>query len=384
MSRKLTIDEVKEHFKKRGYELLEKDYLNNKAKMKYRCRRHPDEVLYIKFNSLQQGQGCPFCSQNKLTKPELEFILEHKSLMTYEQIAKELGRTRKYVENKIYKLGLTEKYRSEIRKVLTKEKLYDLYVNQQMSPYQIAKKYNVNHQSIHFLLDSYEIKKRNRSEANLLTSRRNDYDIDFFSRPSNEMYYVLGLLATDGYVNSKTNTIGITLIDEDVIQNIRRLIKSSAPSYEKTYKDGRKTTYTIHFSHPKTKEELIKLEVIPRKSNIMGYPDVPSEYERHFIRGVFEGDGWCSVAQRKKVKPFLRIGFCGGSVDFMSSLKKKLALHGFEGFKIYKKSDRYYVLILHAKDECKAFYEWLYSRCEEDGLFMARKLKKFQSVYIHS
>lgn len=56
-----TIEDVVGEFNKRGYELLEKDYINATTKMRYRCPNHPDETLYINLNKLKLGRGCRFC-----------------------------------------------------------------------------------------------------------------------------------------------------------------------------------------------------------------------------------------------------------------------------------------------------------------------------------
>lgn len=72
MPKKRTFEEVKAAFEARGYELLETEYINNKTKMKYRCPKHPNKTLEIKYNSLQQGQGCPYCART--AKPTYEEV----------------------------------------------------------------------------------------------------------------------------------------------------------------------------------------------------------------------------------------------------------------------------------------------------------------------
>lgn len=60
---KYTIEEVRDKFKERGYELLEDQYKNSATPMKYRCPHHPDKNLKISFsNFIHLGRGCPYCS----------------------------------------------------------------------------------------------------------------------------------------------------------------------------------------------------------------------------------------------------------------------------------------------------------------------------------
>ena len=44
---KPTFNDVKKAFYKKGYELLEFEYINATTKMKYRCKKHPQEIQGI-------------------------------------------------------------------------------------------------------------------------------------------------------------------------------------------------------------------------------------------------------------------------------------------------------------------------------------------------
>ncbi|WP_399631675.1 DUF723 domain-containing protein [Sporosarcina sp. SG10008] len=59
---KLNIEQAREEFSKRGYELLETEYRSAKTKMKYKCPHHPDKDLSIHLNNLKSGYGCPYCA----------------------------------------------------------------------------------------------------------------------------------------------------------------------------------------------------------------------------------------------------------------------------------------------------------------------------------
>lgn len=70
-----TIDEVREEFSRRGYNLLEKEYKNSTTRLRYECPKHPDKELYIKFSDLKNGgKGCVYCAG--LNKPEYEEVKE--------------------------------------------------------------------------------------------------------------------------------------------------------------------------------------------------------------------------------------------------------------------------------------------------------------------
>ena len=204
--------------------------------------------------------------------------------------------------------------------------------------------------------------------------RRNKFNFNFFKEETKEKYYILGLLATDGYVNSKNNTVGLTLIDEDVINNIKTIIKYEAPIKIKEYTD-KQTTYTILFSHYNTKKDLEKYNIVPKKSKIIKYPIIPNEFKKYFIRGLFEGDGWYSVAKRKK-HPFITFGFVSASEDFIDDLKNDLKNLGYDFVK--RNSNTYFTLRLNIKSQSRKFGQWLYEDCEKDGLYMLRKFNKIK------
>lgn len=61
MPKKKTYEEVKSLFESKEYILLETEYINALTKMKYICKKHPNIIQSIRYNSLQQGKGCPYC-----------------------------------------------------------------------------------------------------------------------------------------------------------------------------------------------------------------------------------------------------------------------------------------------------------------------------------
>lgn len=79
---------VKELFKNRGYELLstEEEYINATSKLRYRCPKHKDFVLYATYSSIYNGQGCPLCRESKgeksirkiLKKLDVDFVPQKK------------------------------------------------------------------------------------------------------------------------------------------------------------------------------------------------------------------------------------------------------------------------------------------------------------------
>ena len=64
MNKKNTLEYVKNYFKEHGCELLEEEYKNNKAKMKYKCVC--GDINKINFHNFQHGKRCRKCANDKL------------------------------------------------------------------------------------------------------------------------------------------------------------------------------------------------------------------------------------------------------------------------------------------------------------------------------
>ena len=58
-----TYDFIFNEFAKRDYDLLTDHYINAHQHLEYRCRKHPEHVQKIIYNSLQRGSGCAYCAR---------------------------------------------------------------------------------------------------------------------------------------------------------------------------------------------------------------------------------------------------------------------------------------------------------------------------------
>ncbi|KYG28789.1 hypothetical protein [Bacillus gaemokensis] len=65
---KLSFEQVKAKFEKRGYELLETEYENDMQRMHFKCPHHPDQETRISYASLRRGCGCVYCGRERTGK----------------------------------------------------------------------------------------------------------------------------------------------------------------------------------------------------------------------------------------------------------------------------------------------------------------------------
>lgn len=64
----ITYDKVKKFFENKGYILLTEEYINAHSPLLYICKKHPDIIQTIKWNKIQQGQGCKKCGYETVSK----------------------------------------------------------------------------------------------------------------------------------------------------------------------------------------------------------------------------------------------------------------------------------------------------------------------------
>jgi len=297
-----------------------------------------------------------------------------------------------------------------VTKTLTKDKLVDLYQLQNKSLEDIAKEYNCTRQMVKLLMEKYGIQRRKRSTARVLAIRNkkfnrfeyHDIDEDFFSAWSPEMAWVLGLLFTDGHVQTRRRTrqsISITSIDLDLLENIRHFLKTTRPikkliqSYDKT-----KHIYQLEFFREKMRDDLQRLGLIEKKSLVMKFPDVPDQYVRHFIRGCWDGDGCVYIDKDGR----LNASYVSGSKKFMEHLVDTLYKAGIHRKRIthfIKKAKRLrsiypvgkyplnihvenrskspsYSIKLNSRENMETFFYYLYVGADE-SMYLKRKYDVF-------
>ena len=134
---------------------------------------------------------------------------------------------------------------------------------------------------------------------------------------SEEDAYWLGIMYTDGWIRSDANKIGLGSTDLDLIEKWKVYtnspnkiqVKVGKDYIGKSLPDGRtsknvKDFYTLEFSSKKTKENLIALGCMPKKSKILQCPtqeQVEDKFLWHFLRGCIDGDGTIRYGARYEI-----------------------------------------------------------------------------------
>ncbi len=138
----------------------------------------------------------------------------------------------------------------------------------------------------------------------------------FFQKESQELYWLIGLLAADGCV--KDNRVNISQSGEKgfkLIKYIKKLIGYKGKIYKS------RNAYIIQFTSNIAVNLLKQFNVVEKKSLIYKFPKIKKQYLKSFIRGYFDGDGSVGVYYNKKSNSTYLCTSIVGTKDFIFKLQ---------------------------------------------------------------
>jgi len=257
--------------------------------------------------------------KKRWTQNELSFLKKNLQLMTIQEIAGKLGRTKHGVSGKLRRL------------------------------------YGVN-------LDRKSPKSANRYNMN----------IDKLHTKSDELFYLLGFIAADGNVSRNSNTITIRLSwkDKRLLEDIKNWLEYTGP-IRREVQNGyiRSESAVLYITNRHLKDTLLHYGIGPNKSKTIRLLNPMSdEFAGSFIRGVFDGDG--SVCKSKDNHFVIYI--CSSSMGFLEDLQK---LMGFG--KISTNKNKMHLLYIRSYEK-RSFFELMY---DNSNLHLSRKYKRMKESY---
>ena len=194
-----------------------------------------------------------------------------------------------------------------------------------------------------------------------------------------DLWYVIGYIATDGYLSVDGRHINITSKDRDHLYLIREALFLTNKIGKKARAKGRKKEYSqLQFGDVAFFRYLVALGLTPHKSLTLGPLNISNVFFSDFLRGVIDGDGnistWIHRTNRNR-QWCLRI--FSASEAFIKWLNKGIADYfGIEG-KLYfeKRTERkngHFVLKYGKKSAIEILGKLYY----EEALSLKRKHQK--------
>jgi len=117
-----------------------------------------------------------------------------------------------------------------------------------------------------------------------------------------EKAYILGFIATDGYVHRNGKSLSIALMESDIdhLYAIRDALGGTNEIHIKTcssgYQGGHRLA-VLNLCSVELVRDLATLGIVPNKTFNLCFPSLPTHLESHFVCGLFDGDGHISKRQ---------------------------------------------------------------------------------------
>lgn len=239
------------------------------------------------------------------------------------------------------------------------------------SPRKIGKIFHVGFETIKNVL------VKNNSYVNRAKDcfkRKYHLNKHFFDKINTEKKaYWLGFIAADGCVIDKKHQLSICLHNRDksTLERFKKHIKCNHPITDAGQNCLRVIITSRHFF-----EKLGLLGIVPRKTFILEFPKINSEFIPHFIRGYFDGDGCWYIAKKNYNSVEFSITSNATFLEQMQIIlmdKCNLSKTKLKS----KKGTEAKTLTYMGNIQCSRIYNYLYQNAK---VFMKRKKNKVKKL----
>lgn len=225
-----------------------------------------------------------------------------------------------------------------------------------------------------------QLKIKNLTRSNKINSRRFIINENYFEKiDTEEKAYWLGFIYADGYLSFSKNRkyIGIALSTIDELHLNKFLIATNSTYQIKQYENKskwstKKSKYSrVLISCDKMFDDLKNHGVLLHKSLILEFPTwLNKKFQKHFIRGYFDGDGSFAKATRG-----FTIKICG-TKEFLHSINKIIKENPALSKRKKDTKNNFYITIGGMK-KVKKIANYMYGNC---CVSLDRKHERFNLI----
>lgn len=227
------------------------------------------------------------------------FILNNYNKYDYATLGRLIGRSEKAVSERLRKFGVHKhiSYRRWSQNEI--EQLFKYYKDG-VPPIKIAKLLHRSYNSVVLKAESLGLKRNEYY-------RPEKYNIEFFTKWSYELAWLVGIVMSDGYVSNPKfgKFIRIAMCDKDVVFNIAKLIGYKGRVVCRD-SERNKDVFILTVGGKYIWNFFVNLGITYNKSVELRFPSLPKQYIYSCIRGIFDGDGSISI-NMKTMYPTARI-----------------------------------------------------------------------------
>lgn len=214
--------------------------------------------------------------------------------------------------------------------------------------------------------------------------RQKAHDPDIFLIENDDLlYYLLGLIFTDGNLDKYEKRITLTLTQKDIIEELYPYFcdtfKRKIYTYQPKFKNA-KMVYTIINTNKKVISKLKEMSLTANNSLTKTFPNIDRENIYSFIRGIFDADGCIFNSGFYKNKAYKKISITCGSEPFAKKIYEILKELSFEPTlctdkRKSKKNNTLYYICINKQKNITAFKEYIYNNA---NIYMKYKRQKFE------
>lgn len=194
--------------------------------------------------------------------------------------------------------------------------------------------------------------------------------------------YVLGFVFADGNVSLRKDKnqgggnclqIFLQTRDEQILCDIAREMESSHPVFR-----NKNNSCGLVITSDGICRDLITLGCTPRKSLTLQWPSIDKSLERHFLRGLFDGDGsvWSQTVGRH-LHPQFMASLCG-TMDICERAAGLICGSLEWNLIPVKPNGSIFRISFGGNKKIRTFAEWLYT---DASIFLRRKRDRFDEVF---
>jgi len=239
-------------------------------------------------------------------------------------LAKELGVSTGTLSRAASKLGLQRRKKPSVVTEEQIEIIRDLY--KEKGSLELSKILPISRSTIEKIASNLKITTNAGYVAQGKQRELNNKSVNiyYFHQWSSDMAYILGFIFADGSINQELTQLsfGNSQKDLDIIQAIKTKLdsKHKLTLYPAEVRGGINSGPYVKFyvCSMIMMRQLVALGVYPAKCYRNDpVPTIPSEYQRDFVRGFFDGDGILTITSRQRGS----LGFCG-TQQFMTDIQE--------------------------------------------------------------
>lgn len=236
-------------------------------------------------------------------------------------------------------------------------------------------------------LTSKQISKKNKfcCHGCATSYRQMAHDPNIFEiKDKDILYYLLGLIFTDGNLDAFETRVTLSLTQKEVIEYLYPyfcdVAKRKIYEYQPQNCKNAHCSYTIINTNLETINELKKMSLTPKNSSDKQFPNIPLSYISSFLRGVFDGDGCIFNNINKAInKKYQKITITCASEKFVDGLVDILNYIGLTPTVVMdsrRKNNeiKTYYVCLNRQCDVRYFFNFIYKDAQ---IYINYKKQKF-------